>query len=71
MESKFEPEIWSLSVVTTKTGISRSLIYRLIGEGSFPQPVPIAGTRRRGWSSHRVQEWINHQLSNQELEGVA
>ena len=71
MDSLTEPEIWPLSVVSNKTGISRSLIYRLMDEGRFPRSVPIAGTRRRGWNSHRVQEWINHQLSKQELEGVA
>lgn len=46
-----------LPVVKTRTGKSRSGIYRAIAEGTFPAPVKI-GDRAVGWLENEVDQWI-------------
>jgi prophage regulatory protein len=43
--------------VLHRTGLSRSTLYRKIGEGMFPRQVPISihGT---GWHESPVDRWI-------------
>ncbi|MDG2272480.1 MAG: AlpA family transcriptional regulator [Halioglobus sp.] len=44
--------------VESRTGLSRSSIYRMIREGKFPPPVRL-GKRSVGWDSVAVQAWID------------
>ncbi|EOB7985627.1 TPA: AlpA family phage regulatory protein [Pseudomonas aeruginosa] len=37
-----------LKEVVSSTGLARSTIYKLIGSGEFPKPVPLVG-RSVGW----------------------
>ncbi|HGN0786743.1 TPA: AlpA family transcriptional regulator, partial [Pseudomonas aeruginosa] len=46
-------KIIRLKVVLETTGLARSTIYKLIGEGGFPKPVPLAG-RSVGWVESEV-----------------
>lgn len=46
-----------LPEVMAACGISRSLIYRLAKEGSFPRPVRVSA-RLSAWNSTDVQAWI-------------
>ncbi|AMO67389.1 phage transcriptional regulator, AlpA [gamma proteobacterium BDW918] len=39
------------------TGLSRSTIYALMGEGKFPKPIPLAG-RTVAWTQSSVDKWI-------------
>lgn len=39
------------------TGIGKSAIYRLIKEGTFPEPVRLLPKTSR-WKSDDIQEWI-------------
>lgn len=39
------------------TGLSRSSIYALQGEGKFPQSVKLS-LRAVAWSQHQIQRWI-------------
>jgi prophage regulatory protein len=49
--------IWRLPVVKARTGLSRSLIYAKVAEGSFPRPV-LLSRRCVGWRSHEIENWI-------------
>ena len=39
------------------TGLSRSTIYALIQENSFPKPIKLSA-RAVGWSDEAVQTWL-------------
>ncbi len=54
-----------LKTVLTRTGLSRSTLYRKIGEGTFPRQVPISlhGT---GWHESAVDRWIADPMSYRE-----
>ena len=42
--------------VVRRVGRGKTEIYRLIGLGAFPRPVPLT-ERRRAWVQHEVEEW--------------
>ena len=49
--------ILRLPKVLDRTGLSRSTLYRKIGEGSFPQQIRIA-ERCVGWRETHIDEWL-------------
>lgn len=55
-----------LKDVIESTGIARSTIYKLVGEGEFPKPVPLVG-RTVGWVESEVQEWIRSRIAQRDL----
>lgn len=59
-------KIIRLSRVIETTGLARSTIYKLIGEGGFPKPVPLVG-RSVGWIESEVHEWIKGRISQRDL----
>ncbi|EMQ1244536.1 AlpA family transcriptional regulator [Pseudomonas aeruginosa] len=59
-------KIIRLKVVLETTGLARSTIYKLIGEGGFPKPVPLAG-RSVGWVESEVHYWIKGRISLRDL----
>ena len=56
--------------VEEKCGLSRSVIYRMMREGTFPLPVKISGGERGAvrWKSDEIEQWIN---ALPQAEGVA
>jgi prophage regulatory protein len=52
-----KPKLLRLAAVLDRTGISKSLIYGMIGDGRFPRQVPI-NARAVGWLESEVEEWI-------------
>lgn len=50
-----------LATVMDRTGIKRSKLYALIGEGKFPQPMKIDGCAL--WPESDVRSWIDRQIS--------
>ncbi|MDI3686430.1 AlpA family transcriptional regulator [Pseudomonas aeruginosa] len=54
-----------LNVVLETTGLARSTIYKLIGEGGFPRPVPLVG-RSVGWLESEVHEWIKGRIAQRD-----
>jgi prophage regulatory protein len=52
-----DEELWSLSIVIAKTGLSRSTIYAYIAIGAFPVQRRL-GPRRIAWLSTEVRAWI-------------
>jgi prophage regulatory protein len=46
-----------LKTVLDRTGLSRSTLYRKIGEGTFPRQVSIS-VHGTGWHESAVDRWI-------------
>lgn len=51
-----------LEAVKARTGLSRSLIYRLIAEASFPRAIHIAKSRVSVWPSSAIDAWVKSQI---------
>ena len=47
--------------VQLKTGLTRSTLYLLIAQGSFPKPIALS-VRARGWLESEVEDWIQTQV---------
>ncbi|WP_184598661.1 AlpA family phage regulatory protein [Pseudomonas nitroreducens] len=45
-----------LNAVVLSTGLAISTIYKLVGSGEFPRPVPLTG-RSVGWIESEVVNW--------------
>ncbi|WP_319749924.1 AlpA family transcriptional regulator [Pseudomonas aeruginosa] len=58
-----------LNDVIGTTGLARSTIYKLIGAGEFPKPVPLIG-RSVGWVESEVHEWIQARIAQRDLSDV-
>ena len=56
--------------VTTKTGMSGSLIYKLIGLGLFPKGIKLTA-RATGWVDGEVDEWIDAKIRGASDEEIA
>ena len=48
--------------VESRTGLSRSTLYKLIQEGKFPKPVSL-GARSVGWNSLHIDRWVEERPS--------
>jgi prophage regulatory protein len=55
--------ILRLKQVIAKTGLSKSTIYTLLGEGKFPARIQLSN-RSIGFSEIEVDNWIAEKLSN-------
>ena len=58
METENETRILRMPDVMQKLGISRSTVYRLMSDESFPRQVKI-GKRAKGWRLDAVERWID------------
>lgn len=61
-------KILRLHEVEKIIGLSRSTIYLMIAENSFPKPLKL-GKRAVGWPDTVIYEWINN-LSHEEVSHV-
>jgi prophage regulatory protein len=50
-----------MPTVEKDSGLKRSAIYKLISEGSFPQPIKLT-TRSSAWIKAEVKEWIARRI---------
>lgn len=48
--------------VLYRTGLSRSVFYLHLKNGTFPAPIKI-GKRSVGWAEAQVSAWINQQIA--------
>ena len=53
-----KPRIMRLPEVLTKTGLSKSALYRKKKDGLFPESVEL-GERAKGWYAADVYAWID------------
>ena len=56
-----------LPEVLNRTGISRSLVYKLIKEDKFPKQVNTS-PRTSGWLEHEIDEWIEERVNLSRLK---
>jgi len=50
-----------INEVCLLVGVSRSTIYRMVDEGSFPKPLDL-GKRFKAWQKKTVVDWINSHI---------
>lgn len=57
------PTLQRIKQVMDRTGVSRSMLYKLMARGEFPKPVKISvSSRVVAWDSHAVTAWIESRL---------
>lgn len=54
--------ILRLKAVLDRTGLSRSTLYRKIGEGTFPKQIQIS-KRCAGWREAAIEQWLMNPMS--------
>jgi prophage regulatory protein len=57
-----EPDLIDMHDVLSKTGLSRSSIYRAIRKCGFPPAVPMIG-RRQLFVRREVEDWVSAQIA--------
>ncbi|MDH5548082.1 MAG: AlpA family transcriptional regulator [Gammaproteobacteria bacterium] len=55
--------------VVRRTGMSKSTIYMMVGEGSFPAPIKLSH-RAIGWRESEIDSWIAKKVSHLALMKV-
>lgn len=55
-----------LPELEVRVGLKKSTIYKLIGEGRFPKPVRLLGTRTVAWSEASVMRWVQDRIAGVE-----
>lgn len=58
--------ILRLKSVLTRTGLTRSTLYRKIEQGSFPRQIKIS-ERCVGWRQSAIDEWMREQEGNEAI----
>ncbi|HEC0407967.1 AlpA family transcriptional regulator [Pseudomonas aeruginosa] len=59
-------KVLRLDAVVQVTGLARSTIYKLVGEGEFPRPVPLTA-RSVGWIESEVIAWIKSKIEGRNM----
>ena len=49
--------VYTFANVCTRTGLSRSTVYRLIAAGAFPRAIKL-GPRRVGFRADDLEKWL-------------
>lgn len=47
----------------SRTGLSRSHIYKLQSSGSFPKSISLCGGRAVGWLDSEIDEWMEYRIN--------
>ena len=55
-------KILKLPAVKTRTGLSRSTIYKFVRTDRFPKPIQI-GPRSVGWIEAEIEEWVDSRIA--------
>ncbi len=51
-----ETKLLRVDAVLQRVGMGKTKLYRMLGEGKFPLPVAVEGSR--AWRSNEIEEWI-------------
>ena len=60
---EMKKQMLRLENVKSKTGLSRSTIYRLMDEGRFPHQINL-GYRAVAWLESEVDNWLDEKISS-------
>tara|TARA_R110001599_G_scaffold16344_37_gene66743 strand:+ start:648 stop:878 length:231 start_codon:yes stop_codon:yes gene_type:complete len=55
------PTLLRIGEVIARTGLARSTVYQLIGQGQFPAPIPLHG-RTRAFVASDVDAWVQARI---------
>jgi len=55
-------KILRLPDVMRRTGLSRSLVYKLIADGTFPRQIKLT-KHASGWDERAIDTWINDRIA--------
>ncbi len=61
METQAKDRLLHIDDVEYRTGLSKTTIYKRIGDGTFPHSVPLGGmghASRVGWLESEVTQWL-------------
>lgn len=53
--------ILRLPAVLSRTGLSRSTLYRKVQQGTFPKQIPIS-IRCAGWRESQINAWLKNPI---------
>jgi prophage regulatory protein len=59
-------KIIKLIKVKDKTSLSRSTLYRLMGEGRFPKPINLCGGRSVGWLESEIDNFLLERVAKRD-----
>ena len=59
-------QILRLPAVKARTGLSRSTVYAMMREGTFPLCVRL-GARSIGWQSNLIDSWISSRVASRSV----
>lgn len=62
------PSVLRIAEVSKRIGLARSSIWKMLSEGTFPQPYRLSG-RAIGWRNVDVDEWLNTRAISNGPEG--
>jgi prophage regulatory protein len=51
--------------VTSKTGLRRARIYRLVAAGRFQRPIKL-GVPASGWLEHEIDAWLEERVTERD-----
>jgi prophage regulatory protein len=57
------PRLLRLPEVQRLTGLSRSSIYERMGDGTFPQSVPLGSGSAVAWIESELRSWIAERIA--------
>ena len=60
---KINPKFVRIKGVSERVGLSRSQIYKLIGQGRFPTQIKLYGSVA-AWLESDITDWIEQQVTN-------
>ncbi|GAA0707939.1 AlpA family transcriptional regulator [Dokdonella soli] len=70
MPSSPELRVIRLPEVRTRTGLSRSQLYKLESEGRFPAHIKLS-ERASAWLEHEVDDWIADRIAERDAKAAA
>lgn len=68
-EETVKTRLLRINEVTSRIGVSRTTIHRMVTKGLFPKSVPlIPGGIARAWVEVEVEEWLAQRVADREME---
>jgi len=65
MTAPESPRVLRMPEVAKRTGLSRTVIYEQVKDGTFPKPLRL-GPKASGWLDSEVSDWIRAKAAQRE-----
>lgn len=60
-------KLMKIKDVMQATSLARPTIYKYIGKGTFPKPVPLGG-RAVAWVADEIEDWIMQRIAERDTD---